>query len=63
VFESMVWRRTFGAKRDEGTGARRKLHSEEQNVLYYSPNIIWLNKSRRMSWADHVARKGDNRGV
>ena len=34
----------------------RKLHNEELNVLYCSPNIIRMIKSRR--WAGHVARVG-----
>jgi hypothetical protein len=30
--------------------------------LYYSPNIIWMIRSR-MRWVRHVAWKGDNRGT
>ena len=56
VFESRVLRRIFGPRRDEVTGEWRKLHNEELNVLYCSPNIIWVIKSRRMRWAGHVAR-------
>jgi len=41
---------------DEVTGQWRKLHNEELHDLSSSPNIIWLIKSRRMSWAGHVAR-------
>jgi hypothetical protein len=40
VFENRVLRRTFGPKRDEVTGGRRKLHNEELHNLYSSPNII-----------------------
>jgi len=40
VFENRVLRRKFGPKRDEVTGKRRKLHNEELNDLYSSPNII-----------------------
>ena len=40
VFENRVLRRLFGPKRDEVTGKRRKLHNEEINVLYSSPNIM-----------------------
>ena len=50
-------------KRDEVTGEWRKLHTEEFNDLYCSPNIVRLIKSRRMRWAWHVARKGERRGV
>ena len=35
-----------------------KLHNEELNDLYCSPNIV-----RVMRWAGHVARKGERRGV
>ena len=63
VFENRVLRRIFGAKRDEVTGERRKLHNEELNVLYCSPNIVRVIKSRRMRWAWHVACMGERRGV
>jgi len=31
--------------------------------LYSSPNIVRVIKSRRMRWAGHVARMGEERGV
>ena len=40
-----------------------KLHNEELNELYCSPDIVWVIKSRKMRWAGHVARMGDRRGV
>ena len=43
--------------------AGRKLHNEELNSLYSSPNIVWVIKSRRMRWAGHVARMEEGRGV
>jgi hypothetical protein len=51
----------FGPNRDEVTGDWRKLHNEELNNLYSSPNIIRMIKSRRISWAGHVARMGKKR--
>jgi hypothetical protein len=62
VFENRVLRKIFGPKRDEVTGEWRKLHNEQLNDLYSSPNIVQLIKSRRMRWAGHVARMGERRG-
>jgi hypothetical protein len=59
VFENRVLRRIFGPKREEVTGEWRKLHDEELNDLYCSPNIVRVVKSRRMRWAGHVARMGE----
>jgi len=39
------------------------MHNEELNDLYSSPNIVRVIKSRRMRWAGHVARMGEERGV
>jgi len=58
VFENRVLRRIFGPKRDEVTGEWRKLHTEELNDLYSSPNTVRVIKSRQMRWACHVARIG-----
>ena len=63
LFENRVLRRIFGRKRDEVTGEWRKLHNEELNDLYCSPNIVRVIKSRRMRWAGLVARMGERRGV
>jgi hypothetical protein len=46
-------RRIFGHKRDEATWEWRKLHNEELNDLYTSPNIVQLIKWRRIRWAGH----------
>jgi hypothetical protein len=45
------------------TGDWRKLHNEELHYLYSSPNIIRMIKSRRMLWAQHVARMGETRNA
>ena len=58
VFEKMVLRRIFGPRRDEVTGEWRRLHNEELNFLYSSPNIVRVIKSRRMRWAGHVEHMG-----
>jgi hypothetical protein len=58
VFETKVPRTIFRLKRDEVTGQRRKLHNEELNDLYSSPNIERVIKSRRKRWAGHVALWG-----
>jgi hypothetical protein len=60
VFENRVLRRVFGPKRDEVTGEWSKLHNEELNDLYSLPNIVWVVKLRRMGWAGHVARMGED---
>jgi len=43
-------------ERDEDTGEWRKLHNEELNDLYCSPNIVRVIQLRRIRWAMHVAR-------
>jgi hypothetical protein len=63
VFENRVLRRIFGPKGDEVMGEWRKLLSEELHNLYSSPDIIRQVKSRRMRWAGHVARMGEERKV
>ena len=63
VFENRVLRRMFGPTRDEVTGEWRKIHNEELNELYCSPNIVQVTKSSRMRWAGQVARMGERKGV
>jgi hypothetical protein len=57
LFENRVLRGIFGPKRDEVTEEWRKLHNEELNDLYSSPNIFRVVKSR-IRWAGHLARMG-----
>ena len=57
VFEKRLLRR-IGPEREEVTGEWRKLHKEELNDLYWLLNIVRVIKSRRLRWAEHVARRG-----
>ena len=63
VFENKVPRRIFGPKRDEATREWRKLHNEQLNDPYCSPNIFRVIKSRRIRWRGHVTRMGERRVV
>ena len=63
VFENMVLRRIFGPRRDKVMWKWRRLHNEELNDLYSSPNIVWVIKLRRMRWAGHVVHMGEEREV
>ena len=58
VLETRVLRRIFGPKRYKEAGEWIRLHSEEFNGLYSSPDIIRVIKSGRMRWTGHVARMG-----
>jgi hypothetical protein len=63
VFENRVPRRMFEPKGDELPGDWRRLHNDEFNNLYSSPNIIRMMTSRRMRWAGYVARIRDKRNA
>jgi hypothetical protein len=63
AFENKMLRRIFGPRRDEVTGEWSRLHNEELNDLYCSHNIVRVIKWRRMRWAGHVARMGEERDV
>ena len=62
-FENRVLRKIFGPKRDEVIRECRRLHNKELYDLYSSPNIIWVMKSRRMRWMEHIAHMEDRRGA
>jgi hypothetical protein len=63
AFENRVLRRIFEPKKNEITGDWSKFYSEDLHIVYSSPNIIGQIKSRRMRWAGHVARMGEERKV
>jgi hypothetical protein len=56
-----VLRRIIEPKRQE-EGSERKLHNDELHIMYSSPNIVRVIKSRRLRWAEHVARMGEGGG-
>jgi len=55
----MVLRRIFGPRNEEVRGVWRRLHKQELNDFYSSPNIVRVIKSERVRWTGHVARMGD----
>jgi hypothetical protein len=62
VNEIRVLGRIFGSKKDEVTGEQRKLHNDELNLLYCSPNIVRVIKSRKIRWVGgmlHVWVRGE----
>jgi hypothetical protein len=63
IFENRMLLRIFGPQRDKVTLEWSKLHNEELNDPYSSPNIFRVIKSKRMRWAGHVAHMGEKRGV
>jgi hypothetical protein len=57
----VLWR-IFEPKREKVIGKWRRLHNEELYAPYFSPNIAGVIKSRRLRWAEHVARMRKRRG-
>jgi hypothetical protein len=63
IFENKVMRKIFGPKRNEVRQEWRRLHNKKLHALYYSPNIIWVIKSRRIRRAGFHACTGQRRGA
>jgi hypothetical protein len=61
VSDNSMLRRIYGPNRKEVAGGWRRLHNEKLHNLNASPNTIKVIKSRRISWAGHVARTEEMR--
>jgi len=59
IVDNRLLRRIFELKRDEVTEEWRRLHNEELNDIYCSPNATRVIKSRRMRGGGHVTRMGE----
>jgi hypothetical protein len=62
-FENRVLRRIFGPKREKVRGEWRKLHNEELNDMFCSPNIGRANKSRKNEMGAACSSEGGKRRV
>ena len=62
IFHLRLEGKIFGHKRDEN-GEWKRLHNEELHSLYRSPNIVRVNKSRRLRGVGHVARMEEGRSA
>jgi hypothetical protein len=60
VFENRILRKGLGPQRQEVAGDGRRLHNEEFNNSYPSPNIIMVFKSRGKRWVGHGKRNAYN---
>jgi hypothetical protein len=56
-------RKIFGHEREKVTGNWKKLHNDGLHALYHSPDSIRAMKPVMMSWAVHVARRGEKRNA
>ena len=60
-FENRMLRKIFGADREEVNRESKRLYKEESYDIYFSPNVIWMMKSRKTRRAGHMAHIGDKR--
>jgi len=58
ILENRMLKEIFGPMRDEVARKWGRLLNEELYDVYVPPYIIELIKSRRMTWAGHIARMG-----
>jgi hypothetical protein len=63
VFQPCYPHYVFGPKRDEVTGEKRKLHNDELNDLYRSPNIVRVKKREKNVMGGACSSYGEGRGV
>jgi hypothetical protein len=61
VFGNILLVQVLCPENQEVVGDWKKLHSEELHDLYYSPNIIWVVKSKRIKWVEHGAHGGQKK--
>ena len=62
MFENKILRRIFGPMRDTN-GEWRRLINEELHSLYRSLILTHFIKSRRLTWAGHIARMEEGRST
>jgi len=62
-FEKKMLRRKYVPKREEAAEDLKRLHNEKLHILYASPNIIRMIKSRKIKLAGHIARMKENRNA
>jgi len=61
MYDNRLHRNIFGPNTKEVRWKRRKQHPDEFHDLSFLPNSFWMTKARRIRWAGHVARIGENR--
>jgi hypothetical protein len=63
LFENRMLRRIFGPKRDKETREWRKIHNEELNYLYSSPNIVRVIQIEKNEMGEACSTYGERRGL